>query len=777
MRLLVMICALLPAALPAAAQPRTLSGYVQDASSGERLIGASLWEGRTGAGAVTNAYGFFSLRLPPGEALVAVSYIGYRTDTLRVGASEGSVQRVVELAPTAGVLGEVEVTAERHTLGEPTLTTRVSIQEVEQIPALLGETDLLKAMQLLPGVKSGAEGSGGLYVRGGAPDQNLILLDGTPVFNAFHLFGFVSVFNTDALRSVDLLKGGFPARYGGRLSSVIEVAMKEGNMRRRAVRGSIGIVSSRLTLEAPIRRDRTSFILSGRRTYIDALTRPFLSYEQGKPTAYFYDASAKVNHILSPRDRLYLSVYAGSDRFGSETRGDWRSTGSLGWGNTTAAFRWNRLWSPRLFANTTLTHSRFGLGVKIEERGAERDADGFERIIASGARYDSGIHSEGAKTDVDWIPSGRHYVRIGGALTRYRFNPGALNYRSETGVVRFDTTLATSSTRAVEGAAYAEDDVRLGRSVRLNAGLHAALFAVQGKPYLSAQPRAALFVAPASGWTLHASYADMRQHIHLLSHASGLGLPTDLWVPSTRTAPPERSWQAGVGVEYAFGRYAVSAEKYYKEMHGLLAYREGASYLTPGADWEDMVTRGRGWAGGLELLLRRRTGRTTGWASYTYARSMRRFPEISRGLAFPDRYDRRHDVSLVVLTRLGRRLDASLTWVYLTGNAVTLPVALYETYRKGVLGYFQTIQYFGERRNGYRMPSYHRLDLGLTYYFARRPGREHALALGAYNAYNRLNPFYLDLERTPRDDGSMDARLKGYAIFPIVPSLSYSFEF
>lgn len=769
--------------LPSSAQPVTLSGYVQDAESGERLIGASLIERNTGAGTVTNRYGFFSMSMPPGPADIHVSFIGYRTDTLKLDLSQ-STQVTLELVPVLVHLESVEVSANRITSSSDFSSIRIPIQQVQMIPALLGEVDLLKALQLLPGVKPGIAGTGNLHVRGGGPDQNLILLDGTTVFNVNHLFGFLSVFNTDAIKHVELIKGGFPARYGGRLSSVVEITMKEGNLRRPVLHGGVGFLTSRLTVEAPIWKDRTSFILSGRRTYFDLLARPFVSYEEGKPTAYFYDGSAKINHILSRRDRLYLSLYLGTDRFGMDFRdlvGE--SSNRLKWGNTTAAFRWNRLWSQKLFMNTTLTYSSYGLNVRYREINK---ADGTKGSETVGADYQSHIEAYGLRADADWALAPAHYARFGLGATAYLFEPGALVYHSVKGQGTRDTTLVSSSVRSLEWLAYVEDDIRVGRHWKFNLGLHAAAFVVNRRLYASVQPRVSVLLQPRQDWSLHASFATMQQHIHLLAHSSGLGLPMDLWVPATRRVRPQRAWQASLGSTHFFkhGQYELGIEGYFKSMDHLVAYHEGANYLTPGTNWEDKVTAGKGWSYGIEVLLRRASGRTTGWIGYTLARAIRKFESINSGHHFPDRFDRPNDISLVLSRRMNRRLDLSATWVYSTGNAVTLPEAYFYSYGNTVLlgsGHsglpsIEDHEYYGGKRNNFRMPAYHRLDLSLTYFFVRREDRESALTVSLYNAYNRMNPIYLELEQISAESTS-NVQLKGYALFPILPSVSYGFKF
>ena len=761
----------------------TLSGYVEDAETGERLPGATVYAPALESGTTTNRYGFFSLTLPADGRQVAFRYVGYRTrlDTLRL---RRDTMRTVALQPTAVAGEEVVVEAGRD---EPRTeestrmsTAEVSVEQIESLPALAGEVDVLKVLQLLPGVKGGKEGTGGLHVRGGGPSQNLILLDGVPVYNASHLFGFLSVFNSDAIQNVELTKGGFPARYGGRLSSVVEIQMKEGNQNEYAAQGAVGLLSSKLTVEGPIIEDKTSFMVSGRRTYADLVAKPLIPDDAANPTAYFYDLNAKVNHTFSPQDRVYLSLYTGEDRFGidaDEGRGREQS-GRLFWGNVTAALRWNHVFGDKLFANTTLTFSDYDFNVEVEERVGEVD----DREVTAALRYRSGVRDWGAKIDFDYRPAPRHYVRFGAGAKWHDFNPGALSRRDVEPASVFDTTFSTSQTRALELSAYAEDDVRLTERLKVNAGVHASAFALDEETYTSLQPRVSARYRLSDRWALKASGATMRQYIHLLSNA-GVGLPTDLWVPATERVSPQEAWQAAVGLAGTLRRlpllggagednnYEVSLEGYYKDMDGVIAYEPGAVFASPLGDWQDrVVTGGKGRSYGAEFLVQKKTGRTTGWFGYTLSWTDRRFDALDDGEAFPYRYDRRHDVNFVLSHRLTDWLDLSATAVYNTGNAITLPSAERAVEPTG--SYRRDGAFYYEGRNDFRMPAYHRLDLGARYYFSRAPN-EHVLALSVYNAYNHKNPFFVDLTT----DDEQERNLTGYALFPVLPSLSYRFSF
>ena len=767
----------------------TLSGYVEDAASGEKLIGAVLYEPSLQKGATTNRYGFFSLTLPAGPLQVVVFHIGYQSDTLATRLDQ-DVQLTIALQPSPVEMGTVAIEAERlDPIQEQSQMSvvQVPIRQIKNAPVLMGEVDVLKTLQLLPGVQSGAEGMSGLYVRGGSPDQNLLLLDGAPVYNASHLFGFFSVFNANAIKNVQLTKAGFPARYGGRLSSVLEVDMKDGNMKTFAGEGSIGLIASQLTLQGPLRKDRTSFIVSARRTYVDLLIRPFLPSDE-KGGYHFYDLNAKLNHIFSPDSRVFLSVYGGDDRFWSDVAED-DYTGkeaiaaNFGWGNITSTLRWNYLFSNQLFGNLTAIYSRYQLSTHIDNRSTIT-TEGQRETETLRLRYRSGIRDWGLKLDFDYIPNPVHYIRFGGSGTLHTYSPGAAHIKVDLADgPPEDTTLAAQITDALEYSLYGEDDVHLTDRLKANVGLHTSGFLVNDQFYTSVQPRVSTRYLLPSDWAVKASYALMRQYIHLLSNST-VGLPTDLWLPATGRVRPQWSRQVGLGLARRFkDQYEFSLEGYYKTMTNLIEYREGASFLVgfgESEDWQDKVEIGRGRSYGIELFVQKKRGRTTGWIGYTLSWTKRRFEGLNQGRTFPYRYDRRHDLSLVLTHQLTRSTNFSLTWVYGTGNAVTLPVARYYGYRAHSVGGHEIwiprvvpyeTQLYGDR-NSYRMSAFHRLDFGFKF------GDKHGFSLGVYNAYNRKNPYFIyfddDFNFTSTD---VQRRAKQVSLFPLLPWLNYRFKF
>ena len=771
----------------------TLSGYVEDAASGEKLIGAVLYEPTLQKGATTNRYGFFSLTLPAGPLKVVVFHIGYQSDTLATRLDQ-DVQLTIALQPTPLEMGTVQVEAERlDPIQEQSQMSvvQVPIRQIKNAPVLMGEVDVLKTLQLLPGIQSGAEGMSGLYVRGGSPDQNLLLLDGAPVYNASHLFGFFSVFNANAIKNVQLTKAGFPARYGGRLSSVLEVDMKDGNMKTFEGEGSVGLIASQLTWQGPLRKDRTSFIVSARRTYIDLLIRPFLR-SNNKGGYHFYDLNAKLNHIFSPYSRVFLNVYGGDDRFWSDIEdrdiGDnYRKEDTLaanfGWGNITSTLRWNYLFSNQLFGNLTTIYSRYQLSTAVDNRSTttlnrERETDTLR------LRYRSGIRDWGLKLDFDYIPNPAHYIRFGGSGTLHTYSPGATQIKvNPADGAPEDTTLAAQITDALEYSLYGEDEVHLTDRLKANVGLHTSGFLVNDKFYTSLQPRVSTRFLLLADWAVKASYALMRQYIHLLSNST-VGLPTDLWLPATERVRPQWSRQFGVGLARQLkDQYEFSLEGYYKTMTNLIEYREGASFLLgfdESEDWQDKVEIGQGWSYGAELFVQKKRGRTTGWIGYTLSWTKRRFDWLNQGHTFPYRYDRRHDLALVLTHRLTPSTNFSLTWVYGTGNAATLPVARYYGYRETSVGGHEIwlphilpyeTQIYGDR-NSYRMSAFHRLDLGFNF------GDKHGFGLGVYNAYNRKNPYfiYFDDDYDPNTT-DIRRRAKQVSLFPLLPWVNYRFKF
>lgn len=767
------------------AQNATINGYVRDSDSGENLIGATVYEVGNSRGTVSNTYGFYSFTAPIDTIQVTYSYVGYKPQTIRFFLSRDTlltinltnIQALDEVIIKGDKLSPVPDATNMSIINLP-------INMIKAVPAFMGETDVLKAIQLLPGVQSGTEGMTSLIVRGGGPDQNLILMDGVPIYNPTHVYGFFSAFNADAINHVELIKGGFPARYGGRLSSVVDITMKEGNQNKISAQASIGLISSRFLIEGPIIKDRTSFIITGRRSYINLLKSPIFGKLGNGLTDgyYFYDLNAKINHKINANNRIYFSAYRGKDEATSRTS-DLRidsvrlessesiETASIEWGNTLASLRWNHIVNKKLFFNSSLSYSFYNLNIFNERTELKTDlATGKSMDIFFKYNYVSGIRDIASRIDFDFIPSTRHYIKFGGNFTSHYFKPGVGASLSFNNPTPLEPTI--QNIYASESVVYVEDDIELTRRLKVNAGLHGVIFSTGGKSYFSVQPRLALRQLLLPDLSLKASFAKMSQFIHLLTNA-GLGLPTDLWVPSTNRIAPQNSYQVGLGLAKDFNNeFEITLEGYYKTMNNLIEYKEGSSYLNTDTDWQDKVEVGRGVSYGAELLVQKKVGKFIGWFGYTISKNNRQFDAINNGQWFPYRFDRRHDIKVTSSYRLNRHFNFSATWVYGTGNAVTIPTDRYHGgfSRFGSIDYPYTF-YNIDFRNNFRMRDYHRLDLSATYTFAT--GKiEHQFTIGAYNAYDRENPFYLRFSREP--EGTV---LKQVSLFPRMPFVSYSFKF
>ena len=777
------------------AEQYTVSGYVSDRATGESLISASVFDLASGKGMVTNPYGFYSLTLPEGAVRLRYSYVGYAPQVVELRLERDTVINI--RLGEDNLLQEVTVTGHNADLGlqgAQMSAVEVPVAQLKAVPALLGETDVVKALQLMPGVQDGTEGSAGFYVRGGGPDENLFLLDGVPVYNINHLGGFFSVFNGDAVKNVTLYKGGFPARFGGRLSSVLDVRMKDGNNQRLAGSVSVGLISAKLNLEGPLFSPNTTFNISARRTYFDVLAQPVLwvmkkqeDYDRLSAGYYFYDLNAKVSHRFSDRDRLYLSFYMGDDAVYTRMKDEWGSSTDemrvdWGWGNLVGALRWNHVFGNKLFMNATATYTQYRFNMDNRYR---EESPGSGYLYEASAGYRSGIHDWTAKADFDYALASSHSLKFGAGYTAHLFRPGVSAARMEENAGdglpgdRLETETGDENVFAHEAFAYVEDNFSIGHLLKANAGLHYSAFVVQGKLYHSLQPRLSARLLITDDLSFKAGYAYMNQYVHLLSN-NGINLPTDLWVPVTRRIEPMKAHQVSAGFFYnLLDLLDLSVEAYYKPMDNLIEYKDGASFLATGTGWEDKVSVGRGWAYGVELLVQKSVGNTTGWVGYTWSKSDRLFDrpgqELNFGRVFPAKYDRRHDVSVVVSHKFSERFDISGTWVFSTGNAATLNMQTYDPLPgfvddNGEIGYESDVPYIAQRNN-FRYPAYHRLDLGVNFHKKKKRGTR-TWNISVYNAYNSMNPFLI----YPDTDPQGRPVLTKLTLFPIIPSVSYTFK-
>jgi hypothetical protein len=759
---------LLISAIDSNAQRITISGYVESESSRERLVGVNIYDGEKKYGTVSNSYGFFSLTLPAGKHEINFSYLGFVTKSVTITKDTLVTLR---LAERESDLEMVDVTTVKR-LAESSQMSAIDIdmKQLKKIPVIFGEVDVLRAMQYLPGVQSGTEASVGLYVRGGGPDQNLILLDGVPVYNVSHLFGFYSVFNADAIKSATLIKGGFPARYGGRLSSVIDITMKEGNMREFHGEGSIGIIASKLTLEGPLIKDKTSFMISGRRTYIDALLQPFIALQEPGTRAgyYFSDINLKINHKFSNRDRLYLSFFNNVDKFYFRSRDQFNNEtfttrANLAWGNRTGSLRWNHLISKNMFVNVAATYTRYEWGSRFSESSSSEAFD---------LRLRSNIEDYGLKADFEYIPSSDYHIRFGANYIRHYFRPSSLQVNTEEGNFDFDSIFNLAGIlTSDELSFYAENDWIVNSAMRVNYGLHLALYRFDDTYYSSLQPRVSGRYMLNSNSSVKLSYARMQQFLHLLSSNSGVGLPSDLWVPATNIIPPMMADQVAAGYAYNTldAKYEFSTEVFYKKMTDLVEYSAGSSFINPN-DWQNRVeTGGLGWAYGAEVLMQKKAGKTTGWVGYTLSWNNRQFENLNNGRVYPYRFDRRHDVSVVLTYDIADDFDIGVTWVYGTGIATNLPV-----FRSMVLTPNNDTREFTHSGdlNSFRFPAYHRGDISMNWHI-NRPKFKQTWNVSIYNVYNRLNAFFI-YQTTDNFDNVV---FKQVSLFPILPSVSYRISF
>ena len=747
-----------------AQQYHTLSGFVTDTKNGERLVGATVYVPELKKGTTTNKFGFYSLSVDIDTIELVYSYVGYarRKEIVTLGQD---VRLDIELSSN-NLLQEVEVKAlsMANPINSQMSSYKFSMETIRMAPMLAGETDIMRTLQLLPGVKFGNEGSTGLYIRGGSPDQNLILLDGVPVYNVSHLFGFLSVFNTDAINDVELIKGGIPARYGGRLSSVLNINMKEGNLKERQGVFTISPLATQFTYESPIKKDKSSFILSARRTWLDILLR-LASLSDERTLGYgFYDINAKYNNKLNNNNRIYLSFYAGRDRFfDTVDDGDNNYTFNFKWGNLTSVFRWNKVFSPQLFSNFSLSYSTFNF---FQEYEVEQNTN------TSFFRNSSQIRDAKLQFDLDYTIASSHQLRFGGKISLLRFRPEVIQTVNASLNVTSD---AKQSVNAINPEVYVEDEIKVNSDLTLNIGLRGATYILRDQSYINIQPRLAIQHLLSPTFSIRGSYTRMNQYIHLLTNSS-LGLPTDLWVTSTEEIEPQQSDQITIGLSKTLpnNTWELTVESYYKRMRHLIAYRDGANYLfDDGQDWEEKVVGGDGDSYGIELFLNKKRGKLTGWLGYTLSFTNRWFDAIDNGRKFPFKYDRRHDLSLLLNYHLPKQRTLSATFVLATGNAVTLPTARYQgtspplwQYNVNTSNAFTNRVLLGQRNNT-RTPAYHRLDL--SYQRMKEKGKGNCTwTFSLYNIYNRLNPYFLY---------SASGKIMKYSLFPIIPSVGYRWEF
>lgn len=799
---------------PVFSQSFTIGGSITDASNGELAIGTTVLIKELNKATSANQYGFYSLSAPKGQYTLQFSYLGYQTITKAITLDK-NITLNIAIQPNEKQLEEIDVVTkgkDENVKGTQMSSVNLDMAEIKKIPSFMGEVDVLKTIQLIPGVKSAGDGNTGFYVRGGGPDQNLILLDEANIYNASHLLGFFSVFNGDAIKNVNLIKGGMPAQYGGRLSSVLDIQMKEGNNQHFEAEGGIGIIASRLTIQGPLQKNKGSFIISGRRTYIDILAKPFINKSDFKGTSYyFYDLNAKFNYILDDKNRLFFSSYYGQDIFNFKDDGGGFNT-RIPWGNATAGLRWNHVFNSKLFSNASLIFSKYDFSFSALQ-------DDFELTLKSG------ITDYNLKYDVNYFPNSRHNIKTGINYIFHTFIPTSVSAKQ--GETVFDLGKVIKL-YAHDAAIYLGDDWEMSPKWKANIGLRFGNFTqvgpftrfkkdifgkindtiryAQGQVvanYNGLEPRLAMRYAINRSASIKGSYTRNYQYIHLAS-ISSVSLPTDVWMPSTEEIRPQIANQYAIGFFKNFkdDMFETSVEAYYKDMKHQIDYKEGAQPSDNVSDNPDNAfTYGKGWAYGLELFVKKTQGKFSGWIGYTLSWTWRQFDEINFGKPYLAKYDRRHDASLVLTYSPNKKWDFGMVWVYGTGNRGTLPNSffIYEGTTSNDYGL----------RNSYKFSDYHRMDVNVTFTpdraakLERRRQRmlnlykeqgkdttdiqvskpwlkrfENSWTLSIFNVYNRYNPYFIYFTRTGDfTNGTLKVGAKQVTLFPILPSITWNFKF
>lgn len=756
---------LISLAMQGTAQNITISGHITDAKTGEDLIGATVYNTNAKTGTVTNNYGFYTLTVAKNDTLGMVfSYIGYTPQTKKIATSKSMVLNI-NLQEANNSLGEVVVNAQRNDNNVRKAqmgVIDVPIKQITTLPAIGGENDVLKVVQLLPGVQSGKEGTTGFHVRGGNTDQNLVQLDEATIYNPNHLFGLFSTFNTNAINNVKLIKGGFPAEYGGRLSSILEITMKEGNRNKFGVSGGIGLLSSNLSVEGPIKKEKGSFIVSARRSYFDILSKPFIPKNKNNTNYYLYDINAKLNYSLSDKDRVYLSFFTGLD--------DAKYTGAsslnygINFGNKTATLRWNHLFSNKIFSNTSLIYNDYHNSLTTAQGNYV-------------AQMYSGITDLNAKTDWEFHPNAAHSIKWGAYYSYNTFYPATTSNKiSKKGTVPTLKPDSIPSTNSSQLAFYLSDEIKFNEQLSANIGFRAPVFLSSKANYTAIEPRATLKYELTPTSSLKASYTEMNQFLHLVP-SSTASLPTDIWISSSNVVKPEVSRQYSLGWFKNFNNNAIetSVEAYYKTMSNQVLFKEGAQ---PSADAniDQQLTFGKGESYGIEFFVKKNFGRLTGWVSYTLSWANQTFKELNFGKTFPYTYDKRHHITAVATYDLSKKWTFSADWVFSSGGAYTLPVGKIPVFEGGSL--YDMFYYDYTERNNYRYRPYHRLDVSFIH-----QNRTHHLfgkaftsewVFGVYNLYSRMNPYFVYLTVDPK---TKKPSAREVSLLPAIPSVSWNFKF
>ncbi|MDU1905173.1 MAG: TonB-dependent receptor [Dysgonomonas sp.] len=761
----------------------TISGYVTDRNSMETLIGASVSDPKLRAGSFTNSYGYYSIQTAPDSVHLQVSYIGY-TPLLKSFFAQKDTIINFRLQGSNTILQDVTI-YDTRSFSPSSGSIELVGSEINPIPAAFSENDVVKSFQTIPGVRAGVEGSAGMYVRGGSLDQNLILIDGVPVYNIGHAWGLFSVFNGDAVKKVSLHKGSFPARYSGRLSSILDIRFRDGDMQK--FNGSItaGILAARVNIEGPIVKGKTSFSFSARRSYIDGVLRIIrrLSEDPSVPVFYIYDMNAKINHKFSDRSRLYLSYYSGRDKLNrgskeayyneSELESQSDSKQNYGWGNDIISLRWNYVFNNRLFMNATVAYNKYKFDFN------SRNNDKFDNQEQTYTRFQkSGIKDLQFSTDFEYQPNNNHYIRFGGGLVLHDFSPEMHGYQMREASDNNEEWRLNyylyDNIKGHEMSIYAEDEFSITKKLKANLGVHFSLFDARDKAYLALQPRLSFGYHLDSKTAVKVSYTKMNQYVNLLS-SNTISQPTDLWVPITENLKPMSSHQftAGAFFDNKDG-YKFSAEGFYKRMNNILEYKDGIAWKDASTSWEEYVEPGKGWIYGAELFAQKTQGRLTGWMGYTLSWNQRRFETINRGRSFWAKYDSRHNFNVTGIFKLNSKIDFSASWMYATGSKSTLPLEEYQVLPtpddpNGYWYWYDSPVTNINSRNNYKMSDTHHLDIEMKYYYSPKK----TWTFSVYNIYNRFNSY---IARVGTHWNGKKVVFED-ALLGIVPSVSFTYKF
>ncbi len=770
-------------------QKYSVSGYVLDKNTGEVIIGANIIEVNSEKGVSTNKYGFFTLKSQNdlNQFQLQISHIGYKTQILELKLNKDTIINV-EIQLADKVLNELTVIAEKK-IEEKAEMGRINIplSTIKTLPSITGEPDILKAYQLLPGIQMGSENNNGLYVRGGSADQNLFLLDDVPLYNVSHLAGFFSVFDPSMVKSVDLYKGGFPARYGGRISSVIDVRNKDGNLYKYKGEIGLGLISGKVFIEGPLKKGESSYAFSYRNCNFGIYSYLFnkfqgLKYTQGY---YFNDINFKANIKLSEKNRLFLGFYRGEDNIYYKEKDTkieqynikYSGKSEIKWGNTAGSLRWLHIFDNGIFNNTTLAFTNYNYTSFAESIVESINKSTTDKInIKDNLRLRSGTNDFQIKNDAE-IPFDKLILRFGMFLGTHSYIPGIVTYINKTNEFKSDSTNSSNNQyiKALDGYGYAEFDYKISEKLTTNTGFRTGFYKVYSTYFPVFEPRFVLNYLFLPSFSVKASYSKMHQNIHLLTNSNG-GLPSDIWVPSTNQIKPESSDQYAIGFAHTSAKdYEFSVELYKKKIENLIEYKQGVLIFSNFENWDTKVEKGGiGKIQGIEFLVRKKTGKLTGWIGYTLSSNTRKFENINNGKEFPYTYDQTHNVSIVGNYEISERLTLSANWVYHTGNCITLPSASYLIFDNVPYttneGSYKTIEIYSER-NGYRLPNYHRLDLALNHSKQLKKGIRN-WSVNIYNVYNRQNAYYVFYKKD--DDGNI--KLYQRSFFPIILNIGYSYK-